>query len=337
MYLGGIKMTVGTKIMELRKKSGWSQEELAEKVNVSRQSVSKWEGDVSIPDLNKIIKLSEIFDVSLDYLLKEEIQEKIKEDARFEKEHYEIREVSLKEATLFLQAKRETAPIIAFGILLCIISPIFLFILGALGEMRFLGMSEDVGGVIGVIMLLLFVAIAVVLFLMSGAKTEKYEYLEKEPFETEYGVATVVEERRKEYESIYLRNNIIGVCLCIFSVIPLLISAIIPQENDILSVSMLSFMFLMIGIGVFLFVRGGIINDSFQKLLQEGEYNVKNKKENSLVGTISAIYWGLAVVAFLGYSFFSGNWDKSWGILVIAGIMFPVIIVLANLLSNKNI
>ena len=68
-------MIFADKLIDLRKKSGWSQEELAEKLNVSRQAVSKWEGAQSIPDMNRIIQLSELFGVSTDYLLKDEIEE----------------------------------------------------------------------------------------------------------------------------------------------------------------------------------------------------------------------------------------------------------------------
>ena len=62
-------MIFADKVVQLRKKSGWSQEELAEKLNVTRQSVSKWEGAQSIPDLEKILQLAQIFGVSTDYLL----------------------------------------------------------------------------------------------------------------------------------------------------------------------------------------------------------------------------------------------------------------------------
>ncbi len=63
-------MKLGQKIAELRKKSGLSQEALAEKMNVSRQAVSKWESNQSIPDIEKIVDLSELFGVTTDYLLK---------------------------------------------------------------------------------------------------------------------------------------------------------------------------------------------------------------------------------------------------------------------------
>lgn len=63
-------MTIlGKKIAELRKLHHYSQESLAEQMNVSRQTISKWETDLSVPDIERIIKLSEIFHVSLNELL----------------------------------------------------------------------------------------------------------------------------------------------------------------------------------------------------------------------------------------------------------------------------
>ena len=70
-------MILAHKIIRLRKKHGWSQEELANKLNVSRQAVSKWEGIQSIPDIPKILQLGELFGVTIDYLLKDEIEEEI--------------------------------------------------------------------------------------------------------------------------------------------------------------------------------------------------------------------------------------------------------------------
>ena len=68
-------MIFADKLIALRKKSGWSQEELAEKLGVTRQSVSKWEGAQSVPDIDKILQLSRLFGVTTDYLLKDELGE----------------------------------------------------------------------------------------------------------------------------------------------------------------------------------------------------------------------------------------------------------------------
>ena len=67
-------MTLGARLQELRLRRGMSQDALADKLGVSRQAVSKWERDEATPDLDKIIKLSEFYGISLDALLKEEPQ-----------------------------------------------------------------------------------------------------------------------------------------------------------------------------------------------------------------------------------------------------------------------
>ena len=67
-------MTIGEKILKLRKARGWNQEELAERVGVSRQAVSRWESDSAKPDADRIIAICDLFGVSADYLLRENYQ-----------------------------------------------------------------------------------------------------------------------------------------------------------------------------------------------------------------------------------------------------------------------
>lgn len=64
-------MTVGEKILRLRKARGWSQEELADQVGVSRQAVSRWESDSAKPDADKVVALCDLFGISADYLLRD--------------------------------------------------------------------------------------------------------------------------------------------------------------------------------------------------------------------------------------------------------------------------
>lgn len=68
-------MTFADKLMTERKKLGMSQEQLADRLGVTRQSVSKWESGASVPELNKIVQLSELFQVSVDYLVKDNLAE----------------------------------------------------------------------------------------------------------------------------------------------------------------------------------------------------------------------------------------------------------------------
>ena len=66
-------MKLSEKIIELRKANGMTQEELAAKCNVSRQSISKWEADIALPETEKLLILGELFHVSMDVLLKDEL------------------------------------------------------------------------------------------------------------------------------------------------------------------------------------------------------------------------------------------------------------------------
>ena len=69
-------MTLGEKIVKQRKELNYTQEQLADILGVSRQSISKWKSDIAYPETEKLIELGKLFDCSMDYLLKEDITEK---------------------------------------------------------------------------------------------------------------------------------------------------------------------------------------------------------------------------------------------------------------------
>ena len=69
-------MALGEKIAKQRKELNYTQEQLADILGVSRQSISKWESDIAYPETDKLIKLGKLFDCSMDYLLKGEVTEK---------------------------------------------------------------------------------------------------------------------------------------------------------------------------------------------------------------------------------------------------------------------
>ena len=98
-------MILADKIARLRKKNGWSQEELAEKMNVSRQAVSKWESAQTVPDLEKILMLGNLFGVTTDYLLKDEM-----ENEEFSAgEEITVRRLTLAEANEYLALRKSAS------------------------------------------------------------------------------------------------------------------------------------------------------------------------------------------------------------------------------------
>jgi len=84
-------MTFSEKLMDLRRKEGMSQEQLADKLGVTRQSVSKWESGAAMPELQKLIAISELFEVSLDYLVKEHFSEEKRTEKTEDKAQLEQR------------------------------------------------------------------------------------------------------------------------------------------------------------------------------------------------------------------------------------------------------
>ena len=120
-------MILADKIIRLRKKNGWSQEDLANKMSVSRQAVSKWEGAQTIPDLEKILQLSVLFGVTTDYLLKDEIEdEELTGDTSSETT---VKRISIEEANVYIEQRKKASWRIALATFLCILSPITLFVL----------------------------------------------------------------------------------------------------------------------------------------------------------------------------------------------------------------
>ncbi len=328
-------MILADKIMELRKKNGWSQEELAEKVGVSRQSVSKWESAQSVPDLNKILLLGKIFGVSTDYLLKDEMGEEEYVQDLIETDVIQKRYISLEDANKFLMVKNETAPRIAFAVALCILSPIALFILAAAAEMQMIPISEDKAVICGIIILLVMVACAVVIFIMSGEKTRKYEFLDTEPIETAYGVTGIVREKQNRFRNTYIRTNAIATCLCILSAVPVF-SFPVLTSSEFFAVIGLVLLLVMVAAGVFMFIRVGIIWSSMEKLLEEGEYTLEAKANEKRNAKIAPIYWLFVTALYLAISFWTFAWDRTWIVWPVAGVLYGFLVAVLNVFWKKG-
>lgn len=323
-------MILADKIILLRKKNGWSQEELAEKMNVSRQAVSKWEAAQSTPDLEKILMLGNLFDVTTDYLLKDEME--IEEYADNPCDSI-CRSITLEEANAYINHQKWASTKIAFATLLCIISPIYLFILAILSEKGNINLTEDAAGLLGLIVLLLHIAAAVMIYLYVDAKNRPYKFLEEEPFELAYGVSGMIREKQKKYHNTYTKGNMIGTCLCILAPIVLFMGAVF---NDTVAVFCLSAMFVIIGIGVWQYISVGVKWASMKKLLQEGEYSKKGKKRKKISETVGTVFWLVATAIYLGWSFSTGDWEITWLVWPIAGVLYAALNTIINLIISKD-
>ena len=332
-------MILAEKIINLRKKNGWSQEELAEKLGVTRQSISKYEGAQSIPDLDKILKLSEIFGVTTDYLIKDELEEEEYAPSQMHENESEsdrsVHKVTMEMANEYLQIIDWTAGKTAFATMLCILSPIVLLMLGAMSEMPDYHVSENAAAGIGICVLIVLIAIAVTIFILCGMKTKKYEFMEKEDIETAYGVSGMVKEKRDAYHSMYVTQLVIGIACCICSVIPLF-GTLAVSESDFYMVSAVCMLLALVAIGTYFIVRSAAKMNAMNQLLEEEDYTRQKKHENKKMSGPVMVYWLIATAIYLAWSFTTNDWDRTWIIWPVVGVLFPAFYAIVNGIRKKS-
>lgn len=317
-------MILADKIIDLRKKNGWSQEELAEKLGVSRQSVSKWEGAQSVPDMGRVVQLSELFGVSTDYLLKDSLEKE--EPGQDGESDGPARTLGMEEANAFLRIKETNARQVALGVLLCILSPICVILLSGAQSLGLLALSEGQAVGLGVAVLLLMVGAAVALFVLSALRVSRYEWLEREAVDTLYGVDGMAKERREQFRPTRNLQLTVGIVLCVLSAMPIFLSILFFGEKESMAhLLAVSATLVMVAVGVLLIVRCSILWGAFQLLLEEGDYSRESKEANRALAPFCSIYWGLVTAGFLAWGFLTNSWDRCWIVWPVAGVAFGAV------------
>ena len=331
-------MTFSEKISALRKQKGWSQEELAEKLMVTRQAVSKWESAQSMPDLDKLVQLSEALGVSTDYLLKDEQAQSAPVPATAE-QTVKPRRVTQEEARRYLQLQTAAIPKTTLGVALCVWSPIALIGLPVLRSTLNWGFPEEICSGIGLCVLLVMVAAGVALLLTASGKLREFEYLEREPIETDNGAREQALSMQREVLPICAKRNTIGVVLCILSVLPLFALMCVPGVPDGYYSLAVCALLLLVGIACLLLVRTGSMRGAVDKLLEQGDYTRENKAKSRFVGAVSAAYWLVVTAAFLFYTFGpkgNGQPQYSWFIWAIAGVLYGALMAALSVCRKKS-
>ena len=348
-------MILADKITDLRKKEGWSQEELAERLGVSRQSVSKWESAQSVPDMNRIIEMSKLFGVSTDYLLLDSLGPDAAAAGGEGSEGagayggggsygagpayddvLDCSSVSMEEANAFLAHRNRSSGRVALGVMLCILSPCLLITLSGAYETGRTTLSETQASGIGLFVLILMIAAAVALFVTTGLHGGRFEYLEKDRIETAYGVDGMVRERRERFRGEHSALLTGGIVLCVAAAAVLFAAMTFFGDNEFAMTLAVAFMLAVIAVGVFMIVKSGIIWDGFSILLEEGEYTPQEKLESRRMGPFAGVYWSAATVIFLGWSFITGAWHRTWIVWPIAGVAFGLFSAVVKMLRKRG-
>ena len=332
-------MDFSEKIAMLRRQKNWSQEELAEKLMVTRQAVSKWESAQSMPDLDKIVQLSELLGVSTDYLLKSDRDAPEAETPQRTQEKASARRVTREEVSRFLSLQAAAVPRVSLGVALCVWSPIVLIGLTALGSVFHVKIPDSVAGGSGLCVLLGMVAAAVALFLTSGTKLREFEYLEREPIAPDADARELARKQEAEQAEECARLTTIGVVLCIISAVPIFAVMCVGRTRDGYDSLAVCALLLLVGIACLLLVRAGSMRGAVDKLLEQGDYTRESKAKSHVVDAISAVYWLAVTAIFLFYTFGpSGNGQPqySWFIWAVGGVLYGALMAGLSIYRKKR-
>ena len=353
-----LNMKLAEKIYQERRKLGLSQEQFAEKMDISRQAVSKWESGQSMPDLDKIVAMSQIFGVSTDYLLKEEnapvnettsveytesgYTEFIEEndDVTYNDEKQSsLQELSVEEIAGYEKTYISSTKHIALGVFLCIIGIVLTEGMGLLSITLF---SVN-GDALASFPMLICVTIAVALFVPAGMALSKYEYLEKESFALPKVEKQRIESEFDAFQRRFAAGITTGIVLILLGVLSGAAMEYITEltgneiwDDSISAILLLTF----VAIGVYLFVRCGMKMGMYNVLLQREDYTVSKKqnaeKKDALMGLVAGVYWCLVTAGYLAYSFITGDWGRSWVVWPVAGCIFGAIATFITLSNTKK-
>jgi len=325
-------MILADKIIKLRKQLGWSQEELAEKMNISRQSVSKWESANSIPDLNKIIMLADIFNVSTDSLLKDDIETF---DTISEGIEHGLNKISLEQALQYVDNKMSVSGLVTKGVVLCLCSVVPLLFLLAMVETNRLNLTGHVAAAIGVISILIMVSIGVNLFIRTNQYKSNIDPIENEPFELDYGVHSVISEKLQKFRPSYNLRLSVGIFMFIISFVPLMLVSMFFGGADII-LMMLIVLFLLIATGIYIVVPVSAKYDAYNNILKESSLKSEKSRRTKRAEQLAAFYWPLLVAIYLGWSLWTMDWGVTWIVWPVGAVLFAALVGLMELLEKED-
>ena len=290
-------MSFGEKLQQLRKEKGLSQEDLAHQLNISRQAVSKWESQNGYPEIEKMILISDLFQVSLDYLMKEDYEEHENETIS------SFRLMTQQNIKDYLHFKKSFALGISCSVLLMIIG---LFIAVLCADTSYQS--------IGVFGFLIMVGIGVFFIIMTTLLKESKFKIEREEIKIAFNYLQNLQEHYQHFHKYFTLAIAGGVLLIIVSLACIvLLDETYSQYENILGAQFL----LCIGIAVFLFIYFGILKDAYQFLIHNKAY-IKAKKKEQQIENIYAFTMPLAAVLYMIMGFTQNWWHPGWVIFPLA-------------------
>lgn len=288
-------MNFGENLQTLRKIKNYSQEDLADKLQVSRQAVSKWESGTGFPETEKLISICDLFDCSMDELVKG----KISIDSNSEKEEYDS----------FINKFGKN---ISIAIMLILIGTILL--------LTIIGFNEN-NNMFGIVVLLIFVVFSVPIFIVNGLEMENFK--SKHPKLSNFYSEEEIDNYNKKFAiMISLSISIILIGVVVFM---LLIALKAFSEESIFPVSILM---CFITVAVPIIVNAGIQKDKYDIKKYNKENSLYSKDEFDKVGKYCGVIMIIATIIYLLISFIFNLWAISWIVFPVGGMLCGIVSIL---------
>lgn len=329
-------MKLGDKICELRKAKGWSQQDLADQLHISRQSISKWEQDLAVPDITRIIELCTLFEISTDTLLMDRNPALVSETEVLETEKG-IREnvpeglhLSSAQIETYQADRSSVIKLIRNGVGICMISVALFFLLSkpGLDAERSEAESSRIWMLALTTMIVTLIP-AVLMFIRSGMIGDRYEGYEYENLILDDPSREKLVREQEQFRPIYTRTLLWAIGLMMgISALALLFIGLGKTEGDY-SWSLAGLLVVLAG-PVCMIIHTTMKAATYQILLQDGDYTLDQKKAGKKLQAIAGIYWIVVTVLYLGVSYLWSAWRISWLIWVAAGLIFGAIVIWFN-------
>lgn len=283
-------MSLAENLQYLRAREGVTQEQLAERLDVSRQSVSKWESSASFPEMDTLIKLCDMFHTDMDTLLRGSVENSLSEDTagydRF----------------MTLYARK-----IAGGVS-AIIAGAAVAALSAVG-----GIPDMVGAAI----LLLVIAVAVVVFIASGMEEEHFR--KKHPTLPDF----YSEQQKEQFHRRYIWYIAGSVGAILLGLVLLVLAFTVLPEKEPYESYMGALFLLIVACAVYFLIYGGMLEDKYNipKYNRENNPTPEDKERRRRAVTACALIMILATAVFLTIGLGWDRWESAAIIYPVGGVL----------------
>lgn len=282
-------MSLAENLQYLRAREGVTQEQLAERLDVSRQSVSKWESSASFPEMDTLIKLCDMFHTDMDTLLRGSVEQSLSEDsAGYDR--------------FMTRYARLTAGAVSA-------------IIAGTAVMMLLHLS--IGDMLSAAVFLLIVAISAVVLVASGMEEEHFR--KKHPAIPDFYSEQQKEQFHRRY--IWYIAGGVGGILC-GVVLMLLVFTVLPEREPYESMAGAAFM-LIVAVSVFFLVYGGMLEDKYDivKYNRQNDPTPEDKERRRRAVTACALIMILATAVFLTIGLGWDRWESAAIIYPVGGVL----------------